>query len=217
MSIACYTDVVFTVLHSATSLSDTAALLLVDSASRARTSRNEALHAYVALVLRCSPRLPKALLKLLNTPGDERQVVLLYGSKSPDDILMKEQLDAWASKHANRFKLVHVLGGRSSRYTHGHSKQRSCRRTLTTLRQPGRTRAPLALSKADGSTRCAQCRDPPSALLAVTSGKSARWCQPLGACDGDISCFAMLLPEQVRGAVVGLSQRSAAIQPYGSV
>jgi len=159
----------------------------------------------------------QALLKLLNTPGDERQVVLLYGSKSPDDILMKEQLDAWASKHANRFKLVHVLGGRSSRYTHGHSKQRSCRRTLTTLRQPGRTRAPLALSKADGSTRCAQCRDPPSALLAVTSGKSARWCQPLGACDGDISCFAMLLPEQVRGAVVGLSQRSAAIQPYGSV
>jgi len=164
MSIACYTDVVFTVLHSATSLSDTAALLLVDSASRARTSRNEALHAYVALVLRCSPRLPKALLKLLNTPGDERQVVLLYGSKSPDDILMKEQLDAWASKHANRFKLVHVLGGRSSRYTHGHSKQRSCRRTLTTLRQPGRTRAPLALSKADGSTRrrlrrtCSQLR-----------------------------------------------------------
>ena len=31
----------------------------------------------------------QALWKLLGTPGDERQVVLLYGNKSSEDILLK--------------------------------------------------------------------------------------------------------------------------------
>lgn len=52
----------------------------------------------------------QALWKLLGTEGDDRQVVMLYGNKTVEDILMKEQLDAWAAKHPNRLKLVHVIG-----------------------------------------------------------------------------------------------------------
>ena len=44
----------------------------------------------------------QALHKLMTTPGDDRPVVLLYGNKAPQDILLKEQLDAWAK--ANRVK-----------------------------------------------------------------------------------------------------------------
>ena len=51
----------------------------------------------------------QALHKLLNTPGDERKIVLLYGSKSPEDILCKEQLDEWARAHPHRLEVVHVV------------------------------------------------------------------------------------------------------------
>jgi len=40
----------------------------------------------------------QALWKLLGTPGDERQVVLLYGNKSVEDILLKEELTPGRSK-----------------------------------------------------------------------------------------------------------------------
>ena len=52
----------------------------------------------------------QALWKLLGTPGDDRKVVLLYGSKSPEDILLKEELDQWAAAYPDRLKLVHVIG-----------------------------------------------------------------------------------------------------------
>jgi len=52
----------------------------------------------------------QALTKLLDTPGDTRKVTLIYGNKTVDDILMKEQLSAYAAAHADRFKLVHVIG-----------------------------------------------------------------------------------------------------------
>jgi len=52
----------------------------------------------------------QALWKLLGTAGDERKITMIYGNKSPDDILMKDELDAWAKAHPNRFKLVHVVG-----------------------------------------------------------------------------------------------------------
>ena len=52
----------------------------------------------------------QALGPLLNTPGDERQVVLLYGNKSVDDILLKDELDAMAAAHPTRLKVVHVVG-----------------------------------------------------------------------------------------------------------
>ena len=53
----------------------------------------------------------QALHKLMTTPGDERPVVLLYGNKAPADILLKEQLDAWAKANP-RLKVVHVVGNR---------------------------------------------------------------------------------------------------------
>lgn len=52
----------------------------------------------------------QALLRLMNTPGDERKVTLLYGNKSPDDILLKDELDAFARQHPDRLKVVHVVG-----------------------------------------------------------------------------------------------------------
>jgi len=52
----------------------------------------------------------QALWKLLDTPGDTRKVTLLYGSKAPEDILLKAELDAWAQAHPDRLKIVHVLG-----------------------------------------------------------------------------------------------------------
>lgn len=54
----------------------------------------------------------QALWKLLGTAGDERKVTMLYGNKTPGDILMKAELDAWAAKYPTRFKLVHVVGNR---------------------------------------------------------------------------------------------------------
>lgn len=51
----------------------------------------------------------QALRKLLETPGDDRPVTLIYGSKSPDEILLKAELDEWASRHP-QLKVVHVVG-----------------------------------------------------------------------------------------------------------
>merc|ERR1719231_2178300 len=41
----------------------------------------------------------QALWKLLGTPGDDRKVVMLYGNKTVEDILMKDELDAWAKAY----------------------------------------------------------------------------------------------------------------------
>ena len=42
----------------------------------------------------------QALEKLLETEGDETQVVLMYGNRDVPDILLREKLDAWALAHA---------------------------------------------------------------------------------------------------------------------
>lgn len=55
----------------------------------------------------------QALHKLLGTPGDNRKVVLLVGNRSPADILLKPELDAWAAAHPTRLKVVHVVGERA--------------------------------------------------------------------------------------------------------
>mmetsp|Transcript_2077 Transcript_2077/g.6943 ORF Transcript_2077/g.6943 Transcript_2077/m.6943 type:complete len:291 (+) Transcript_2077:74-946(+) len=52
----------------------------------------------------------QALWKLMGTEGDDRKVTLIYGNKSPEDILLKEELDGWASRSAGRLKIVHVVG-----------------------------------------------------------------------------------------------------------
>ena len=52
----------------------------------------------------------QALGKLLNTAGDDRKVTVLYGSRTPEDILLKEELDLMAKAHPDRLQLVHVVG-----------------------------------------------------------------------------------------------------------
>lgn len=52
----------------------------------------------------------QALMKLMSTVGDNRKVVLLYGNKSAEDILMKAELEAWAVAHSDRLRVVHIIG-----------------------------------------------------------------------------------------------------------
>lgn len=55
----------------------------------------------------------QALLKLVDTPGDATEVVLLYGNKSVDDILMREELDELVRRAQGRLKVVHVVGAKA--------------------------------------------------------------------------------------------------------
>ena len=61
----------------------------------------------------------QALEKLLETEGDETQVVLMYGNRDVPDILLREKLDAWALAHARRFKLVYCVGSRWANVHYG--------------------------------------------------------------------------------------------------
>jgi len=52
----------------------------------------------------------QALLPLLNTPGDDSKVRLLYGNRHENDILLKKELDELAAAHADRFEIRYVIG-----------------------------------------------------------------------------------------------------------
>ena len=52
--------------------------------------------SYLGAIVGVRATRPQALWKLLGTPGDDREVVMIYGNRSPNDILMKERLDEWA-------------------------------------------------------------------------------------------------------------------------
>lgn len=52
----------------------------------------------------------QALWKLLGTAGDDRPVTVIYSNKTPEDILMREELELYASKHPDRLRLVHIIG-----------------------------------------------------------------------------------------------------------
>ena len=53
----------------------------------------------------------QALGKLLNTPGDDRPVTLLFSNRATTDILLKEELDAYArALRPRRLRLVYVVG-----------------------------------------------------------------------------------------------------------
>ena len=54
----------------------------------------------------------QAMWKLLHTKGDHRKMVLIYGNKSPSDILLKAELDAWARENRERLTLVYVVGNK---------------------------------------------------------------------------------------------------------
>merc|ERR1711998_349286 len=51
----------------------------------------------------------QALHAMLGTQGDASQVSMLYGSRTSQDILAKETLDAWMSSFSERLKVTHVL------------------------------------------------------------------------------------------------------------
>ena len=50
----------------------------------------------------------QALKKIVETDGDERPVTLLYGNRRAEDVLLREQLEAWAATMP-QLTLVHVL------------------------------------------------------------------------------------------------------------
>ena len=52
----------------------------------------------------------QALHKIVNTPGDDIEVVLLCGNRTPKDILLREELEAAVAKSGGRVKVVHVVG-----------------------------------------------------------------------------------------------------------
>jgi len=52
----------------------------------------------------------QALHKIVNTPGDDLEVVLLCGNRTPQDILLRKELDAAVEKSNGRVKVVHVVG-----------------------------------------------------------------------------------------------------------
>ena len=52
----------------------------------------------------------QALHELAGHADDSTEVTLLYGNKSPEDILLKDELDALVAKSAGRIKVVHVVG-----------------------------------------------------------------------------------------------------------
>ena len=52
----------------------------------------------------------QALHALLETPHDARKVRLLYGNKSPDDIMLRAELDALAKAHADRLEVTYIVG-----------------------------------------------------------------------------------------------------------
>jgi cytochrome-b5 reductase len=52
----------------------------------------------------------QALYPILETAGETTQVRLIYSNKSPDDIMLKPELDYLASKHADRFQVIYVVG-----------------------------------------------------------------------------------------------------------
>merc|ERR1719343_1258095 len=62
----------------------------------------------------------QALHCVLGTKDDTAKVAMLYGSKTSEEILAKETLDAWQALYADRFQVTHVLSdepGDSSSWT----------------------------------------------------------------------------------------------------
>merc|ERR1719356_644031 len=52
----------------------------------------------------------QALHPILETPGDQTEVRLLYGNKSTKDILLRAELDELARRHPDRLRIHYVIG-----------------------------------------------------------------------------------------------------------
>ena len=115
----------------------------------------------------------QALHKLMTTPGDDRPVVLLYGNKAPQDILLKEQLDAWAKANP-RLKVVHVVGNRPD-----DPPPPAGRRPTRIRRRPGgstRRRFPSTATRPPPTrwSSCAGCRRWHAALCGPRTEKELK-------------------------------------------
>lgn len=51
----------------------------------------------------------QALHAILGTEGDETQVRLIFNNRTPEDIICREVLDAWAARSNGRLQVIHVL------------------------------------------------------------------------------------------------------------
>lgn len=54
----------------------------------------------------------QALHELLNSTNDTTKIVLLYGTRTVNDILLRELLEDWEDRHSDRFKVVYCVGSR---------------------------------------------------------------------------------------------------------
>mmetsp|Transcript_18459 Transcript_18459/g.42112 ORF Transcript_18459/g.42112 Transcript_18459/m.42112 type:complete len:173 (-) Transcript_18459:277-795(-) len=80
----------------------------------------------------------QALEKILETPGDKTEVVLLYGNRSIRDILLREKLDEWSRVHGHRFKVVYAVGSRWANVHFGMKKaaKQGFSTSIDDLKQP---------------------------------------------------------------------------------
>eukprot|EP00747_Dinoflagellata_sp_TGD_P021888 gnl/TRDRNA2_/TRDRNA2_128761_c0_seq2.p1 gnl/TRDRNA2_/TRDRNA2_128761_c0~~gnl/TRDRNA2_/TRDRNA2_128761_c0_seq2.p1 ORF type:complete len:331 (+),score=56.37 gnl/TRDRNA2_/TRDRNA2_128761_c0_seq2:60-995(+) len=56
----------------------------------------------------------QALLPLMSTSGDSTEVRLLYSNKSPEDMMLKKELDELAKRHADRLQVHYIIGENAS-------------------------------------------------------------------------------------------------------
>lgn len=57
--------------------------------------------------------------QVLKTEGDKTELSLIYANQSPDDILCREDLETWASKYPDRFKLYYTVDRATENWTGG--------------------------------------------------------------------------------------------------
>jgi cytochrome-b5 reductase len=57
----------------------------------------------------CITPMIQALHAVLGTPGDDTSITMLYASRTLEDILAKQTLDAWSVDYAHQLRVVHVL------------------------------------------------------------------------------------------------------------
>jgi cytochrome-b5 reductase len=47
--------------------------------------------------------------EILKNPEDKTQISLIFANQTPNDIILKDRIDAWASKHPDRFKVFYTV------------------------------------------------------------------------------------------------------------
>ncbi|TKY56209.1 Nitrate reductase of NADH 2 [Spatholobus suberectus] len=91
---------------------------------------------------------------ILKDPEDRTEMHVVYANRTEDDVLLREELDAWAKKHGDRFKVWYVVGSAKEgwRYSVGFVTESIMREHL-----PEASRDALALT----------CGPPPMIQFAV--------------------------------------------------